>query len=378
MKAFKWYLNILIPLILSGIFGACDPITNGGDQVDCNAAFDQQAMFQNIADHLIIPAYTDLQKKVTKLVEEADAFTAKPSVTQLEALRNAFETAYISWQVASPYEFGPAEEVFLRNSVNNFPLDITATQTLIDAEKYEFDQPDAFNKGFPALDYLLYGIAEDNEAIITKFADNGIGKRHRQFLLALVTDMQQRVAHTFNGWQNGYRETFINNTGKGAGTSLSLIINQLNQNYELIKREKIGVPSGAMTLGFTYPDRVEAPYSGLSKILAITALETSQKLYLGMDHNGKVNGLGLDDYLEAVEAQKEGEALNQLIQNQFETVLNTLNTLPNSLAETARNETEQLIEVYKETARQVLFLKTDMPAVLCVSITYIDNPSDSD
>ena len=69
----------------------------------------------------------------------------------------------------------------------------------------------------------------------------------------MVTDIQERVNHTYNGWTNGYDETFINNTGTAAGTSLSLIINGLNENYEMIKREKLGVPSGVLTLDFPNP-----------------------------------------------------------------------------------------------------------------------------
>lgn len=378
MKAFKLYTNLLLGVILLSTLFACDPSSNGGDTSDCNTPFDQQAMFQNIADNLILPSYDELQGKVATLVATTNTFTTSPSVENLTSLRAAFEAAYISWQVASPYEFGPAEEVFLRNSVNNFPLDLTATKVAIDAGELDFDQPDAFNKGFPALDYLLYGVAENEEEIVALFSNNGVGANHRQFIKEVVTDIEERVKHTLNGWENGFRETFINNTGKAAGTSLSLLINQLNQNYELIKREKIGVPSGVLTLDFIYPDRVEAPYSDLSKVLAKTALQTSEKLYKGMSLDGKVNGLGLDDYLEAVEAKKEGQALDQLIEEQFANTLQVLETLPPSLSETVSNERSQVVDVYKEIAQQVLYLKTDMPAVLCVSITYIDNPSDSD
>jgi uncharacterized protein len=185
------------------------------------------------------------------------------------------------------------------------------------------------------------------------------------------------VTHTHTGWNSGYRETFVGNTGTAAGTSLSLIINNFNQNFELIKREKLGVPSGVLTLGFANPDKVEAYYSGQSLPLAIRGLEACENFYLGRAANGS-NGTGLDDYLVAANALKGGVPLDQVIREQFSKAITTLKAVPAPLSSAVQNNQQAVINAYNEVTKQVVNIKTDLPSVLCVSITYIDNPSDSD
>lgn len=359
---------LFLLLLLS--FNACKD-DNGGGTTGCGGDFDQSAMLQNIADNLILPAYTDLKAKVDDMASKTETFTSTYDLATLESLRSSYIAAYTSWQKAAQYNFGPAEEVFLRSSVNNFPLDVAMTETNIQTRTYDFDQPDNYDKGFPAMDFLLYGIGEEDNEIISRYLEDDIAD-YEQYLQDVVTDIQERVNHTFNAWTNGYDETFINNTGTAAGSSLSLIINQLNANYELIKREKLGVPSGVLTLGFANPDRVEAFYSGQSLDLLKVSLEASQNLYLGG------SGLGLDDYLVSANAEKNGESLNDIIKNQFTSALNSLNDLSSPLSAQIEADATVVENAYNEVTKQVVNIKTDLPSVLCVSITYIDNPSDSD
>ncbi len=372
MKLTKLTLLPLLCLVL--LVPACKD--DDGGSGSCNYNFDQTELFQNLADQVILPAYNTLKNRVDDLAAATTAFNGNPSEINLAILRSAWLSAYLSWQTAAPYEFGPAEEVFLRMSVNNFPLDTLAVQANLQSGTYNFDQPDAFDKGFPALDYLLYGTGLNDAAIVARFTGTD-GSKYRDYLAAVVADIQERVNHTYNGWNSGYRETFTGNTGTAAGTSLSLIINGFNQNYELIKREKLGVPSGVLTLGFANPDKVEAYYSGESLALAIRALEASEDLYLGRSASG-TNGAGLDDYLIAANALKGGVPLDQLIKDQFATAINTLKSVEAPLSETVQNDQQSVINAYNEVTKQLVNIKTDMPSVLCVSITYIDNPSDSD
>jgi hypothetical protein len=145
----------------------------------------------------------------------------------------------------------------------------------------------------------------------------------------------------------------------------------------LIKREKLGVPSGVLTLGFSNPDKVEAPGLAISKELALEALKASKSLYLGMSVSD-ADGLGLDDYLTEVNALKSEEKLDDLIQNQFELAIRSIENLELTLQEEARDNQENVENAYAEVTKNLVNLKTDLPSVLCVSITYIDNPSDSD
>ncbi|MEO0471102.1 MAG: imelysin family protein, partial [Bacteroidota bacterium] len=330
--------------------------------------FAVNSMVANIADNLIIPGYEDLQQKVDVMAEDVNAFSADINQNNLDALRASWLDAYLSFQNVAQYEFGPAEDAFLRNSVNNFPINAGNVDDNIASGSYNFNSPDAFDKGFPALDYLLYGIGADDQAILTQFADSA----YSRYLQDVTADIKFRVDSVTFKWTDSYRESFVRASGTAAGTALSLLVNNLNQHFEIIKRDKIGIPVGVVTLGFTNPEKVEAFYSGKSLELAVASLEASEDLYLGG------NGSGFDDFLTEIEAAKDGESLDKLIQDQFASGIETLKALQGPLSEAVNADKAAVENAYNEVVKNLVNLKTDMPSVLCVTITYVDNPSDSD
>lgn len=366
-------LLLFLSFLLIGLWISCGESED--DNLDpCATEFDQEAMFKNVADNIIVPTYQELNEKVATLSATTLTFLNNTDETSLANVQDAFQQAYLSWQKAAQYEFGPAETVFLRNSFNNFPLNIAVLQDNISTQTYDLSDPNAYDKGLPALDYLLYAYG-DSTLIQYTTADDA--ENRKQYLLDLVTDMQTKVNQVNDAWHGDYKDNFIQNTGTEAGASLSLLINNINENYELIKREKLGIPSGVLTLGFLNPDKVEAYFSGISNDLAITALKATEQLYLGKSNEG-VDGLGLDDYLAATGVEKNEQLLDDVIQAQFTNAINALNDLANPLSNTVETDTDAVITAYNEITKQLVNIKTDMPSVLCVSITYIDNPSDSD
>jgi predicted lipoprotein len=365
-------LLLLSFVALTFILSSCKDDEMGGDA--CISDFNQKALFENVADNLILPHFQDFQTKVNSLETTLTEFTNSPTDANLLAAREAFKSAWLQWQNVAQYSFGPAEDVFLQNSLNNFPLDVDATAEKINNENTDFSSPDAYDKGFPALDYLLFGL-EEGESGILIFYQNGTN--YSNYLLAIINDIKERTDGVVAKWEGDYRTTFVSNTGTAAGTTLSLIINGLNQNYELIKREKLGVPSGVLTLGFANPTKVEARWAGYSTQLAQEALQATKDFYLGQGRDD-INGVGLDDYLQDINALKAGDKLDDLIRNQFDVAIANLAGLASPLSAEAENNQSAVESAYAEVTKNLVNLKTDLPSVLCVSITYIDNPSDSD
>ncbi|NUQ24670.1 MAG: imelysin family protein [Saprospiraceae bacterium] len=371
MNAIKSLFTALALIVLIG--SAC----NDNNQSPCVSEQDQSAVFQNIADNLIIPGYDDLNTRLATLQSAAQAFTGDPSTQQLEALRNAWKAAYLSWQRVAQYEFGPAEERQLRAFLNAFPIETAAVETQLNSGNFVFDNAETFDKGFPALDYLLYGTGATDADILARYSTDPLAGNYKGYLTAVAAQMQQLVSETLQAWTGGFRQTFIANTGTAAGASLSLLINALNEHYELIKRDKLGIPVGAVTLGFPNPDKAEAFYAGIFAELALEALRASESLYLGRAVNG-ANGEGLDDYLQQVAAKQQGQDLHQLIVDQFEAAIEALEAVPDPLSETIATDKALVEAAYVEVSEQVRLLKTNLPSQTCIAITYIDNPSDSD
>ena len=364
----KHYLILLLCCTVCWI--GCDPQEVGTGNTDCRSSQSQEAVFAQLADQLIVPAYAQLLQSTTVLQSATADFTAAPSTEGLAALQTAFHKTYLDWQYAAPYQFGPAEEVFLRSSFNNFPLDENALTTRLDQSNHNFEQPDTYDKGLPALDYLLFA---QEEAQLTYLTDT---PGALSLLDALVKDLYQRAQHVHAGWTEGYREVFVNNSGTAAGTSLNLVINQLNQHYEGLKRDKIGLPAGVLTIGIANPTKVEAYYSGQSVVLARAALRAAEYLYQGQSREGG-NGTGLDDYLLGLNTDA-ARRLDEDIRSQFAAAEKALADLDGPLSELVQSDNARVLDAYAEVSRQLINIKTDLPALTCISITYIDNPSDSD
>lgn len=375
----KTLIASLTLLVLLATQWACK--SNGGGETPdpCTSDLDQTTLFLNLADQLIIPRYEDFQTAVNDLQQAISEFIATPGVSTLNPAQEAFREAYLRWQYVAQYQFGPAEDVGLRMLVNNFPADISLIQSNIDSGKTDFSQPEAFDRGLPAIDFLLFGSASNEDAIIGLFStDSAVKANYQTYLQNIINDIQAKTDQVINKWtKEGYRESFIAATGTAAGASLSQVINGLNEHYEIIRRDKLGIPVGALTLGFTNPEKSEAFFSGISLQLAIAATQAAQEFYLGQGRDG-INREGLDDYLQQISEKNEGVSLHQTIAQQFTTALNALNGLADPLASIIESDQSKVEAAYAEVVKQVLNIKTDMPSLLCIAITYVDNPSDSD
>jgi len=252
--------------------------------------------------------------------------------------------------------------VNLRTSINRFPAETEKILTNIEIGSYNLEaDANAFARGFPALDFLLYGSAPSAAETVDFLGT----PKARAYLASVIKMIKEKVDITHEGWTEGdFRTAFVQNTGTGVGSSLSLIINALSEYYELIQREKIGIPAGLFDASDARPEAAEGFYSGLSTALAQEALRASERLYSGAAN------VGLDDYLQNINARKNGEPLDEIISTQYQTAIQTLEQVNGTIPEAIVNEAANLEKAYAEIVEQVVFIKSDMPSVLCVEITY--------
>lgn len=365
--------HLFLVLLLAITFAACN---EDGENDTCTAFQDEVTLFHNMADERIIPGYTQFLGSLNDLEEAIGDFLLDLSEANLTIAQEKFKNAYLDWQVVAPFEFGPAETLFLRNSINNFPINLEEMEELMNAEIRNFEQPDRFDKGFPALDYLLFGSGASQSEIVAFFTGTE-GEKNRSFLHSVVINMILKTSGVLTKWEDEYRASFVVNQGTAAGGSLSLLLNNLNQHYEIIKRDAIGIPSGILTLGFPNPETVEGYYSRMSVELAATALESNYDLFMGNDLSGN-NGLGFDDILIEIDARKEDGSLAELIKGNYENAITQVQSLASPLSITVSEDQASVENTYRSISQQLVNIKTDLPSILCISITYIDNPSDSD
>ncbi len=373
MKITSYFASAILFSLMVGFASSCSEDENPSS----DSGFNRKAMLTNIGSNIIIPSYALLENEVILLDQDVAAFVANPSVVNLNTLRSQFLSAYTSWQAVSVYELGPAMQENLRLNLNTFPTDVAQIQANISSGSYSLGTAANLDaKGLPAIDYLLFGSADTDDAIVAKFSDAADAASRRKYLQDIAGEIKAKVNAVTTGWSpdgGNYLSTFENNTGTDAGSSLSLIVNQLNYDWEIIKNPKIGIPLGKKSLGEPQPAKVEALYSKHSVMLARLNAEAIQRLYLGKTVAG-ADGLGLDDYLDHVNAQN-GQ-LATAIKERFTATIQKISTLPEPMSETIINDPAMVEAVYDEIQSTLVLLKTDMTSALGVAISYTDNDGD--
>jgi len=349
-------------LVLAIFFGAC----SGENEQNAQVNFDKKAFFENLADKIIIPAYQTFKNQADNLDKSIQNFTQNPTENSLLEAQKNLKTTYLAWQACSVFEIGEAENQLLRSNLNTFPTNTTQIKSNIASGNYNLATAANLSaKGLPALDYLLHGIGTPAQSLV--FFQNNNAKK---YLLDLSAEIKTKSELVLAAWLGNYRATFINATGTDVGSSLGVLVNQINLDYEVIKNPKIGIPLGIKTLGEPLVDKTEAFYGGYSVELALRNLEAIQNLYLGG------SGLGLDDYLDAYQAKYNDISLNEAIKKQFEAAKTALKAVPDPLSESIKKNPTSVNKAYLELQKQVVLLKTDMPSVLGVLITYQDSDGD--
>lgn len=349
------------------------------EEVVPEASFDKTGMLANYGNNIIIPAYIDFKILTDSLKLVSDVFVASPSLTSLDDFQTCLFRTYSKFQWISSFEFGPGENELIRGNLNIFPCDTAEINSKIATGDFNFSTVAAIDaKGFPAVDFLLYGIQRDDNYILSKFTSDAAAANRKTYLSALVNEIKTKSDALNTGWSasgGNYISTFKNSTGNDVGSSVGLLVNQLNQDLELLKNAKLGTPLGKYSLGTKFPEKTEAFYSQNSLALATEHLNNIENIYLGRTLQN-VNGLGLDDYLSHINAQYGAGSLSDAIKNKFNQAKNKLSLIPGSLSDAVTGNTTIVDAAYVELQQLVILLKVDMTSALGVSITYVDSDGD--
>jgi predicted lipoprotein len=378
MKRVSLFLLAGIVLLLFVISFSCTKPALGSTNTSGS-----DSILLNIGNNIILPAYDSLGITVNSLDSAITDFNSSPNSTKLSNVQTLFEDAYTAWQSASEYDyFGPASNAQpTLSGINIFPADTIKITANITNGSYNINAfANTAAKGFPALDYLLFG--RDNTTLLTDYTTDAKAVNRKQYLTAVSADIKSEANAVLNQWlanDGNYITTFVNGTGNSVSSSLGLLLNSIDQDFEILKNDRLGIPLGKIPVGSSNPlapSEVEAYYSGISVRLAVAQLKAVQGIYLGTGERG--NGLGLNNYLTSAEQQNNlrynGGLLSDTIKADFVLALSELQAVPDPLSANLANA--NATAAFAETQQLVTLLKTDMPSDLGVLISYGDNDGD--
>ncbi len=374
-KSSAFYLLLSFTLFICLSLISCDNSGNKNDNVDPN--FSREAMLKNIGTNIILPSYTQLQKNINQLQDSIHDFVTTPNAVKLNALRNIFRKAYLSWQNCSFFEFGPADAVVLRGSLNTYPTNSDNIHANIASGSYDLNTISNISSiGFPAIDYLLNGAAASDQEIVALYTYDAMAGNRKTYLQDLIVAMKSKIDQVHSAWSDdgeNYLQTFSTHTGTQVGSPISLLSNALIQHYERFTRDgKVGIPLGVRSAGVPRPSTAEARYGGFSVALALENIRAIERLYLGNALEENDNPIGLDDLLVSLGR----EDLRDNIRVRFTTIIQHLLTTPDPLNDTIAQNPDTVSELYKKLQQLLVLLKTDMASAMGVIITFQDNDGD--
>lgn len=369
----KFIKGIFFSLMILGLI-ACE---NGPQEPDEIDNFDREAMLANWADNIIVPGYIEFAGKTSALKNAGEVFAASPEASKLSELRTAFVEAYESWQRVSMFAIGKAEEVLLRDYLNIYPTDVADLIENIEQGGYNLELPSEYDQqGFPALDYLLYGVGETEEEVLTTFTNASDGEKYKVYLLELVNRIDALTQEVLQDWQKGYRDEFVNNSGNSATASVDRMVNDFLFYYEKhLRAGKVGIPAGVFS-GSPQADLVEAPYLGDNRAFLLTALGAVQDFFNGKAHQNGQDGQGLDDYLAYLSTTKDEESLAKLINEQFDAARTAIEALDPALATQVETDNVAMLSAYDQLQLNVVLLKVDMLQALNINVDFVDADGD--
>ena len=309
-------------------------------------------MLTHWADNLILPAYRSYGQTLQTLRETTETFNQDPNESSLSALRTAWREAYRAWQWVSMHEIGPAEAASLRNFTNIYPTNAAAIEQNVADRNYTLNLPSKYDEqGFPALDYLLYGLAKTDEELLARYTDPEGGESYRTYLQEVVNRMDGLTTQVIAEWETTYRDSFAGNTAASATGSFNTLVNDYLFYYEkALRAGKVGIPAGVFS-GAPLPHTVEGRYAG----------DVS---------------MGLAAYLDQVDASREAEPLSAQINAQFDEAREAAQQLKPNLGQRVADDNQVMLAAYDALQRNVVLMKVDMFQALNVKVDFVDADGD--
>ncbi|MDX1463022.1 MAG: imelysin family protein [Marinirhabdus sp.] len=369
--------KIIFVLASVAIIVACssDDSVTPDDSAD---TFDRKAMLINWADEIIIPRYEFFDIAVNKLAADADIFTDEVTLEHLNDLRNSWQLAYTAFQNVSMFEIGAAESSRFRDRLNSYPTNTDEILSNITEGNVDLSLPSTNDaQGFPALDYLLFGVAENDTAILEFYTSHPNAAANKNYVTSLVQSMHMLSEAVLTDWQNQYRDEFVNNDGSSASSSVDKLTNDFIFYYEKsLRAGKIGIPAGVFS-NEPLPENVEGRYSKIySQQLAVSALRAARHFFEGRSFISGKDELGYDDYLNYLNSTKNGDILSALISAQFGSSKAAIDDLDDNLYDQVQNDNNAMLLAYDALQRNVILLKVDMLQALSIDVDYIDADGD--
>ncbi len=340
--------------------------------------FDRAELLTNSADNIIIPALEKLSTELMSLKTVADNFAMDPNQTNLDNLRSSWLSAYTVWQHVEMFNIGLAEEINYSFQMNIYPSNVSDIEANVVSGSYDLEHPNNNDAvGFPAIDYLLYGVASDDASILKKYTTDNNAEKYQTYLSDLVNKMESLTQAVLSDWKGSYRDEFVSSIANTSTSALNKLVNDFIYYYEKgLRANKIGIPAGNFS-ATPLPDKIEGYYNkNISKQMSLEALQAVQDFFNGKSYNGSSSGTSFKSYLDFLNSIKNGDDLSGIINNQYDESRSKIEVLNDNFFDQINSDNTKMTEAYDALQVAVVLMKVDMLQAFGVSVDYTDADGD--
>ncbi len=349
-------------------------ISNQNSNNDSQSSYDRSKMLEFTVEKIIIPAFDDLEAKLSELKGSYSKFNSDMTNNNLDDLRNKWLLSYKAWQHVEMYDIGKAMEDYYAFKGNVYPVDTIRVKINIEKGEYDLNNPNNYDaQGFPTIDYLLYGLDKEMPKIIDHFKND---QKISNYLGKIIDELISSTSSVNSHWKSTKGE-FIKSIENSATSNLNMLINDFIFYYEKrFRANKFGIPGGVFSSS-ALPDRVEGFYSKIySKELAQEAFTSIKNFFNGISHENKdVIGTGVKSYLDFLDPNKT-KLLSDDINKQFTIAENSISELNDNFSLQIKDGLIKLLTTYDDIQKAVVLLKVDMLQILNINVDYVDADGD--
>ena len=143
----------------------------GSDSNTDNQISNRTSLLENVTNNIIIPSYNNLIDDINNLSVTTTSFTSNPTQQNLDQ-EKAWVKTYVTWQKVEMFNINMAEEMEYYKTMNTYPCTPGYIENNIVNGSYDLSSitdQSRKSQGLPALDYMLYGLDTDTNAIINYY-----------------------------------------------------------------------------------------------------------------------------------------------------------------------------------------------------------------
>ena len=344
--------------------------TNSSSQSE---TFDRGTILLNYSENIIIPRYNTFKLSMDNLKNSIETFKSSPTSESYDLLQNDWIDAYKKWQYIEMFNISKAEEIMYNLKMNTYHVSKERIDNNIDTEKTDLSNPNDWSaQGFPGLDYMMHGIAENKDAVIELYSTNSKYGNYLSTLGNLMSDITNSVVEDWSSYKDIFN-TSIENT---ATSAFNMMVNDFVFYFEKgLRTNKIGIPAGRFS-SLPLPEKIEAYYyskngfGNLSKTLVLEARQAATDFFTGSNSEG-VRGPSYSTYLDYLETE-----IGPTVETKLEEAKVRLDILQDNFINQIDDNNTLMLQAFDALQTIVVNLKTDMLSNFNIAVDYTDADGD--